>query len=499
MKERPDFMKRSSGILCHISSLPSAYGIGTLGRAAYDFADFLAAAKQRYWQVLPLGPTGYGDSPYQCSSAFAGNPYFIDLSLLAERGLLDEAALSALDWGSDPANVDYGKIYAHRSAVLHEAFQRGRAQDAGAVREFRQQNRDWLEGHALFCAVKAHFQMRSWDAWDEDIRLRTPEGIEKYRALLSEEIEYHIYVQYLFFSQWNALRDYLHRRGISVIGDLPIYVPYDSADVWEHPELFALDGARRPGLVAGVPPDYFSRTGQLWGNPLYDYARMAEDGYLWWRKRIAAAGQLFDVVRIDHFRGFDSYWAVPFGETTAVNGRWMEGPGMALVGALKEACPKVSIIAEDLGFLTPSVRQLLSQSGLPGMRVLQFGLHPGEDSMHLPHNCIRHCVYYTGTHDNDTVQGWLDSASPEDVAFAVDYLNLSEREGLCFGMARGVWASVADLALVQIQDVLELPGSARMNTPGTPAGNWRFRLLPGMLNEGLAKRMAYYAALYGRG
>lgn len=491
-------MKRSGGILCHISSLPSAYGIGTMGAAAYAFLDFLKEARQRYWQVLPLGSTGFGDSPYQSSSAFAGNPYFIDLELLADEGLLDKAALDAIDWGDDPANVDYGKVYEHRQTVLHEAYLRGREWEADAVRAFYEENRDWLDGFALYSAVKVQFSMRPWNEWDEDIRMRKPEAVEAYRVRLADEIQYHVFVQYLFFRQWNALRNAAAQRGISVIGDIPIYVPYDSADVWEHPELFRLDEERRPVLVAGVPPDYFSATGQLWGNPVYAYERMAEDGYLWWRKRMRAAARLFDVVRIDHFRGIDSYWAVPFGEETAIRGEWLEGPKMSLVNALKAECPSLQIIAEDLGYLTPSVKKLLSESGFPGMRVLEFGLHPGDDSIHLPHNLTRHVVYYTGTHDNDTAAGWLAHAPAEDVGFAVDYLNLTEREGMCFGMARGVWASIADLAIVQIQDVLELPGETRMNTPGIAAGNWRFRLQAGMPDETLARRIAHYMRLYGR-
>jgi len=412
--------------------------------------------------------------------------------------LLTDDELLSIDWGTDPSFVDYGKVYAYRSEILHKAFSRARKGDLTAVNAFYQENKDWLDGFALFCAVKAHFGMRAWDTWDDDIRFRTEEGISKYSELLKDEIEYHIYVQYLFYRQWSNLRAYLSERGIRVIGDVPIYVPYDSADVWEHPELFQLDEQRRPICVAGVPPDYFSAVGQLWGNPLYDYDRMEKDGFAWWKKRIAAAGKLFDVVRIDHFRGIESYWAVPFGSENAINGSWQIGPGMALVEAIKTACPEVDIIAEDLGILTPAVKQLLSRSGFPGMRVLQFGMAPHDESMHRPHNCPKHSVFYTGTHDNETAQGWIDTAPAEDVAFAVDYLNLSEREGLCFGLARGVWQSAADLAVVQIQDLLGLDSSARMNTPGLASGNWRFRLLPNMLTDMLADRIAHYMYLYAR-
>lgn len=492
-------MKRSAGILCHISSLPSKYGIGTMGRAAYEFADFLSRAHQTYWQVLPLGPTGYGDSPYQVSSAFAGNPYFIDLEMLVEDGLLFLEEIDSIDWGDNASCVDYEKIYEHRSEVLHLAFQRGFERDFQAVNCFLEENKEWLETYALFCAVKSHFHMRCWDTWDDDIRFRTEEGVEKYCSLLKEEINYNIYVQYLFFSQWTRLHHHITSLGIRMIGDIPIYVPYDSADVWANPELFQLDVQRRPTAVAGVPPDYFSALGQLWGNPLYDYQRMEEDGFAWWKKRIAAAAKLFDVIRIDHFRGIESYWSVPFGAENAVNGCWVQGPGMALVNAIKSVSDKISIIAEDLGMMTPAVKQLLSSSGFPGMRVMQFGLAPHDDSMHRPHNCSKHSVFYTGTHDNDTLQGWLNTAPAEEVSFAVDYLNLSEREGLCFGLARGVWASVADLAIVQIQDVLALPSEFRMNIPGTASGNWCFRLLPDALESSLADRLAHYMYLFARG
>lgn len=491
-------MERSCGILMHISSLPGPYGIGTFGKAAYAFADFLARAGQRYWQVLPLGPTGYGDSPYQCASTFAGNPYFIDLDLLIEDGLLLPGEAAA-DWGSDPAQVDYGRVYAARSGVLRRAFARGFARDGAQVAAFRQQQRDWLEGYALFAALKEHFGMRPFDEWEEDIRLHREEAVARYREMLREQIDFHVYVQYLFYRQWDALRAYLAQKGVRVIGDLPIYVPYDSADVWENPGLFRLDAARRPLEVAGVPPDYFSADGQLWGNPLYDWNAMAQDGYRWWIARLRAAARLYDVVRLDHFRGLDSYWAVPFGEASARCGVWRQGPGMALLSAVQAALPGLSVIAEDLGYLSDGARRLLEESGYPGMRVLQFGFESRDGaSRDLPHNHPVHSVAYIGTHDNMTAMQWIADTAPEQVAFAVDYLNLTEREGYAAGLIRGLYASPAALAIVQMQDLLGLGAGARMNRPATSEGNWRWRMTGEQFAAADPARWRYYAALFGR-
>ena len=396
-------MDRKSGILLHISSLPTRYGIGSLGRAAYDFADFLRDAGQTYWQLLPLGPTGCGDSPYQSFSTFAGNPYFIDLELLAEDGLLEKSELDAVDWGHDPRYVDYGKIYAGRFPLLRRAFQRGFPRDMAAVERFRQQN-PWVENYALYMAVKTHFGMKSWLDWpDEAIRLRRPDALARYRRELREDVDFFTYLQYLFYNQWDDLRAYVHSLGLKIIGDLPIYVAMDSADVWAEPEFFQLGRDGVPTEVSGVPPDYFSADGQLWGNPLYDYDRMRSDGFGWWIRRVEGARRLFDVIRIDHFRGLESYWAVPYGAKTAREGRWRKGPGMDLVGVLTGWFNDLSFIAEDLGFLTPAVHQLLADSGLPGMKVLEFAFDAREPSNYLPHTYARNCVCYVGTHDNETV------------------------------------------------------------------------------------------------
>ena len=491
-------MDRLSGILLHISSLPSPYGIGTMGRAAYDFAGFLREAGQTYWQLLPLGPTSYGDSPYQSFSTFAGNPYFIDLELLAEDGLLDRGALEAADWGSNPRYVDYAKIYEARFPLLRQAFQAGYLRDRKAVEAFRRENR-WLDNYALYMAVKAHFGMRSWLEWpDEDIRLRRPAAVARYSRELREDVDFYTYLQFLFFRQWNALRDYIHSQGLQIIGDLPIYVAMDSADVWAEPEFFQLGEGNVPTEVSGVPPDYFTADGQLWGNPLYDYDRMARDGFAWWIRRLEGAGRLFDVIRIDHFRGLESYWAVPYGEKTAKVGRWRKGPGMDLVGTLTERFPHLEIIAEDLGYLTPEVHQLLADSGLPGMKVLEFAFDAREPSNYLPHLYDRHCVCYVGTHDNETVVQWRDQTARADLTFARKYLGLSEAEGFHWGMIRGGMASVADTFVAQMQDCLGLGAEARMNTPGTLGGNWQWRLLPGEATPALAKKLRQYTGMYGR-
>ncbi len=491
-------MQRSSGMLLPIFSLPSPYGIGTLGKAAYACADFLKAAGQKYWQMLPLGPTSFGDSPYQSFSTYAGNPYFIDLDLLCEEGLLQQEEIDALAWGNDPRKVDYATIYENRFAVLRKAFLRGRERDCDAQNAFAAQN-PWLANYALFMALKKHFSMLPWTSWpDEAIRRHQPDAVERYRAELSEDAAFYAYLQFLFFRQWTAFRGYVTDLGIKMIGDLPIYVAMDSADVWAEPESFQLDETGLPTHVSGVPPDYFSADGQLWGNPLYNWERMKQEHYAWWIRRIGAAAKLYDVVRIDHFRGLESYWSVPYGETTAIHGEWIKGPGMDLVSAIKACYPDLAIIAEDLGYLTPAVLKLVNDSGFPGMKVLQFAFDSREPSNYLPHTYPRRCVCYTGTHDNTTAAGWMHEAAPEDVGYAVKYLGLNPQEGLNWGMIRGGMSSVADLFVAQIQDYLGLDSFARMNIPSTVGGNWQWRLLEGELSPALAEKIASYVKMYGR-
>ena len=492
---------RASGILMHISSLPSPWGIGTFGREAYAFADFLAEAKQKYWQILPLGPTGYGDSPYQTGSAFAGNPYFIDLDALCADGLLTREEIESVFWGDDPAHVDYGALFNGRAGLLHLAFVRGRDRDRAAVAAFRAANCDWLEDYALFTACKRHFGMKPWTEWeDEALRLRSDPGVlDRYTVLLREEVEECVYIQFLFFRQWEALRSYVHEKGVDIIGDVPIYVPLDSADVWAGAEFFQLDDQRRPIDVAGVPPDYFTADGQLWGNPLYDWEKMRADGFAWWIKRMRAAARLYDVVRIDHFRGLESYWAVPFGDKTARNGRWKPGPGRDFITAVKTALPELRIIAEDLGFMTDEVMALREFSGFPGMKILQFAFDPEGNSEYLPHRCEPNSVCYFGTHDNITLGQWLKETDKKTMAFAREYLGLNPREGYADGVLRGGMGCPSELFIAQMQDWLVLGAESRMNSPGLlGGGNWRWRMLPGAVTPKLTKKIARMTTIFGR-
>ena len=495
-----------------VSSLPSPYGIGTLGKAAYDFADFLKDAGQSYWQMLPLGPTSYGDSPYQSFSAYAGNPYFIDPDMLAADGLLTAAECAAPDWGSDPRHVDYGKIYESRFTLLHKAYKRGWERDAGAVAAFTAENERWLPDYALYMACKRHFGMKSWTEWpDDDLRLRKNEAVlDKYRTLLREDVQFFTYLQFLFFRQWTALRDYVHQQGIRIIGDLPIYVAMDSADVWAEPQFFQLDDDLVPKAVAGVPPDYFTADGQLWGNPLYDWDAMRDDGFGWWIRRIDGAGKLYDVIRIDHFRGFDTYWAIPATSTTARTGKWENGPGMELFDALEAALGKLPIIAEDLGELFPSVRKLLADSTFPGMKVLQFAFGGG-DNEYLPHNHVKNGVVYPGTHDNTTLTDWWENgASEKEKATAAAYLHLTSCKPTAKEVAavktaaartallRAALGSVADRAIIPMYDWLGLGAEAHLNTPGKLGGNWAWRAKAGFDSKTLAAQIKAECAVYCR-
>lgn len=492
-------MKRASGIILPVFSLPSPYGVGTLGKAARDFVDFLADARQSWWQVLPVGPTSYGDSPYQSPSAFAGNPYFVDLDLLVADGLLTQAEIEAPNWGDDPARVDYGALYESRLDLLRRACGRGWQRDADDVAAFARDNADWLDDYVLFMAVKRHFGMASWYTWpDEDIRLHDADACRRYERELDDDVRLFTYVQYLFFRQWEALRAYAHERGVGIFGDMPIYVALDSADVWAHPENYQLDERNNPARVAGVPPDYFSADGQLWGNPLYDYARMADDGYAWWKRRVQAAGRLYDMVRIDHFRGFARYWSVPAGAATAKGGCWVWGPGVELIDALRKDNPDVELVAEDLGQPTPEVMELLLASGLPGMKVLQFAFDGRPDNEHLPHGIPQNCVCYTGTHDNAPLGQWFAEESAECIGLATRYMGLSEDEGPIWGVMRQGMSSIATLFFAQLQDYLGLGGESRINTPGTQEGNWQWRLQEGQLTDELAQRIASVTQLYGR-
>lgn len=487
---------RKSGILMHISSLPGPYGIGTMGESAYAFVDFLARAGQSYWQLLPLCPTGYGDSPYQSFSTFAGNPYLIDLEQLIAEGLLTRDEVEAVDWGS-PDRVDYNCLYHNRGKLFSLACSRFVPNEA--FQAFVKENAWWLEDYALFMALKESLHGKPWQEWSISLMLCYGPILENARQELAQQLHCHRFMQFLFFRQWNALHSYAREKGIAIIGDVPIYVPLDSADVWANQQLFQLDGNRCPSAVAGCPPDSFSADGQLWGNPLYDWQAMKQTGYSWWLRRLGAAANMYDVIRFDHFRGFESYWSVPAGEATAINGTWVKGPGKDFIQAVKNAFPDTEFIAEDLGFVTPQVRSLQEFSGYPGMKVIQFAFDSRETGDYLPHNYPINSVCYSGTHDNPTMVQWFSDADPKDVRAAESYFGLSEEEGHVRGMLRGCMESVSKLCIVQMQDWLELDGSARMNEPGTlSAANWSWRASSGYLTEALSQRIYDMTKLYGR-
>lgn len=492
---------RKQGILLPISSIPSTYGIGTFGKESYRFVDFLEKSGNRLWQILPLGPTGYGDSPYQSFSTFAGNPYYIDLELLIEEELLTKEICDSYDFGDNEHYVDYEKIYLSRFKVLKIAFENAKKQglmEAPEYQKFITDNAYWLDDYALYMAVKNAFGGVCFMEWDEDIRLRKAAALRKYRKKLSDEIAFYCFQQYLFAKQWKELKAYANKKGIEIVGDIPIYVAFDSADTWANPKLFQLDKEGRPIGVAGCPPDCFSETGQLWGNPLYDWKYHKKTGYEWWMQRIAYCYQLYDVLRIDHFRGFDEYWFVPYGDPTAQNGHWEKGPGYELFAVMKKKLGKKKVIAEDLGFLTPSVIRLVKKTGYPGMKILQFAFDAGNDSEYLPHNYDKNCVVYTGTHDNDTTVGFIQNMPEKDQKFAKKYLGHKNDKKLCFEIIRAALSSCADTAIIPMQDYLELDGSARINIPSTLGCNWKWRMDKDALDPKLAKKIYKMAKLYAR-
>jgi len=487
---------RKSGILMHVSSLPGPYGIGSMGKCAYEFVDFLKKAGQAYWQVLPLSPTGYGNSPYQSFSTYAGSPYLIDLELLVEEGLLEKAEVEAVNWGENETCVDFGILYRERATLLKKAYDRFAPGEA--FEKFLEENTGWLPDYALFMALKDQFHGQGWQNWSVSLMMRLPTVLESYRKELSEEIRFVYFQQYLFFRQWNALHAYANSQGVQIIGDVPIYVPLDSADVWAEPRLFQLDGSYRPRVIAGCPPDSFNADGQLWGNPIYDWEKMKQTGYAWWIRRMEAASRMYDVIRLDHFRGFESYWAVPANSATAAAGAWQKGPGMDLIGALQKALPKLDCIAEDLGYMTPEVRQLQLDSGYPSMKVLQFGFDSREDADYQPHTYPVNSVCYSGTHDNPPLALWLEEALPADVEMATKYLGLNGQEGIISGLIRGCMASVSDLCVIQMQDYLELGAGSRMNCPGFLGDNWLWRAEKGFCTDELAQRILDLTRRYGR-
>ena len=496
-------MRRESGILLSVASLPSRYGIGCFSKEAYEFVDQLKAAGQSYWQILPLGPTSYGDSPYQSFSTFAGNPYYISLEDLIDEGLLTREECEAADLGDDAGLVDYEKLYENRFPLLRKAYERSGAGNDREFLRFKAENAWWLDDYALYMAVKARFDQAAWTQWAKDIRLRWQNALDYYRRELYFDIEFHQYLQYLFMSQWNRLKAYANSRGIRIVGDIPIYVALDSADAWANPELFQLDENNAPQAVAGCPPDGFSATGQLWGNPLYRWDYHRQTGYGWWIKRLSYCYRLYDVVRIDHFRGFDQYFSIPAGAENAVGGHWEQGPGIELFRRVKEALGDKEIIAEDLGYVTDSVRRLVAETGYPGMKVLEFAFDSRDSgcaSDYLPHNYPENCVAYTGTHDNETIAGWFESIKPEEQKLARDYLcdHYTPVEELHLPFISLVMRSQARMCIIPLQDYLGLGNDCRINTPSTVGENWRWRLVPGQVSEAVIEEIGMVTRRYGR-
>lgn len=492
--------KRKCGVLLPVSSLPSKYGIGCFDKKAYEFVDALKEAGQSYWQILPLGPTSYGDSPYQSFSTFAGNPYFISLEALIEEGVLTKKECDKVDFGTDATSVDYAKLYEGRMQLLRKAYERSNIYMDPEFRRFQEEEAWWLKDYALFMAVKKRFGGIPWSEWAEDIRLRWQNALDYYREEMYFEIEFQEYMQFKFRQQWMALKSYANEKGIQIIGDIPIYVAMDSADTWANPWLFKLDEKNCPTQVAGCPPDGFSATGQLWGNPLYNWEVHRNSGYEWWIKRISNCFRLYDVVRIDHFRGFDEYYAIPYGEPTAENGTWMPGPGMKLFQAIEKELGRPEIIAEDLGFLTESVLQMLKESGFPGMKVLQFAFDPSGESVYLPHRYSENCVVYTGTHDNDTTRGWYRTLDKESRDFAKEYMGVSrlDDDTLTWDFMRLAMGSAAQLCMTPIQDILGIDGSGRINMPSTLGGNWTWQMEKGAFDKKIVHKLYRMTQLYGR-
>ncbi len=491
---------RESGILLPIASLPTKYGIGGFSKEAYDFVDWLKSTGCRNWQILPLGPTGYGDSPYQSISTFAGNPYFIDLEELIEEGLLKRKDCAGADYGDDRRFIDYGKIYNTRLKLLRTAYKNSDYSDNPEYEEFCEENAYWLDDYALFVSIKADHNGACWADWEEDIKTRKASALKAARKKYALDIEFYKFNQFIFNRQWLRLKSYANENGIKIIGDIPIYVAFDSADAWANQKLFEFDENGNPTEVAGCPPDGFCADGQLWGNPIYNWAYHKRTGYKWWISRVSHCFELYDVVRVDHFRGFDEFYAIPAGQTTARNGRWKKGPGMSLFNAIRESIGDRPIIAEDLGFLTDSVKQLLTDSGFPGMKVLQFAFYPYDPSIYLPHNHVENCVVYTGTHDNDTTRSWYESLRDDEKAYISEYLGCGKisAKDAAWTMINTAFRSVAKLAVIPMQDFLNCGSEARLNAPSTFGSNWRWRITTKDCTPALAAKIARLNRIYQR-
>lgn len=493
-------MKRASGVLLPVSSLPSKYGIGCLSKEAYQWIDQLKEAGQSYWQILPLAPTSYGDSPYQSFSSYAGNPYFIDLEELIAEGVLTKKECDSVDFGDHPNYIDYGKMYENRFSLLRKAYERSRIAENPEFIEFISENAYWLDDYALFMAVKKRFGGACWIEWAEDIRKRWGYAMDYYRRECYFDVEFYKYLQFKFRSQWNRLKDYANENGIEIIGDIPIYVAFDSADAWSSPQMFQFDDYYQPVAVAGCPPDAFSATGQLWGNPLYRWDYHKQTGYEWWVKRLDYCFQLYDVVRIDHFRGFDEYYSIPYGSETAATGKWEKGPGIELFNTLNARLGEKQIIAEDLGFLTDTVIELLKDSGYPGMKVLEFAFDPREETDYLPHSYDRNCVVYTGTHDNETLVQWYKGLDKESKAFAEEYMNNAHTPDALkyWDFVRLAMMSSANTCIIPVQDYMGLDAETRLNHPSTLGNNWKWRMNSEMISKDLSKKIYHLTRISAR-
>ena len=489
--------KRTCGVLLPVSSLPSKYGIGCFDKKAYEFVDALKEAGQSYWQILPLGPTSYGDSPYQSFSTFAGNPYFISLEELIKEGVLTKKECESVDFGTDETSVDYAKLYEGRMILLRKAYERSNVYMDSEFRRFQEEEAWWLKDYALFMAVKKRFGGIPWSEWAEDIRLRWQNALDYYREEMYFEIEFQEYMQFKFRQQWMKLKSYANENGIRIIGDIPIYVAFDSADAWMNPELFAFDEDMNPIEVAGCPPDGFTADGQLWGNPIYDWEYHKKQNYAWWIRRIRHCEVLYDVVRIDHFRGFDEYYTIPYGMTNARIGEWKKGPGIALFHEVKKHVKNIEIIAEDLGYMTQSVRDLVAETGYPGMKVLQFAFGSGSDNEYLPHNYTPNSVVYTGTHDNETLMQYLECTEEHVRNHIREYMNRphASNEELCENLIWMAMSSVGKYCMIPLQDYLGLGKEARMNYPSTLGHNWEWRVRKEQLTHDLAGYIAHMTGL----
>lgn len=492
--------KRSSGVLLHPTSLPGRYGIGSFGKECIQFIDFLSASQQHYWQILPLGPTGYGDSPYQCFSSMAGNPMLIDLESLVNEGYLKSEDLHDVPAFSED-KTDYNQVQSYKNQKLQAAYTRFRNSselDTSEFDDFVNKQSFWLSDYTLFMAIKEYHALKCWIEWEESYKNRDSQTLKEFAEQHSAEILYQQFIQFLFFKQWQHIKKYANSKGIQIIGDIPIYIAFDSVESWTRPEIFQFDEKKEPILVAGVPPDYFSETGQLWGNPVYNWEYLNATGFAWWKERLRGNLSLYDVVRIDHFRGFAAYWGVPFGDLTAVNGQWYPCPGVELFDALFQEFGHLPIIAEDLGVITDDVEYLRDHFEFPGMKILQFAFDSDEKNNYLPHTYEKHCVVYTGTHDNNTVRGWYEDTHDENRQTIENYLGGYPAEGISAALIRMAHASVADLSIVPLQDILGLDSQSRMNTPGTTDGNWQWRFRKEVLTPELAGWFGHLTKTYDR-